>query len=380
MIADRFNELQPSATLAINAKALELKAKGFNVINFSVGEPDFNSPENVKQAGVKAIQENFTRYTAVPGIIDLREKIKEKLMKENNLNYSVEEIVVSNGAKQALYNSIMVLCNKMDEVIIPCPYWVSYNAMVLLAEARPVYTKNDSLKITSEEFENSITKKTKAIILNSPSNPTGLIYKKKELESLAEIAVKKNVFVLSDEIYEKIIFYEKHYSIASFNDEIKNLTVTINGFSKTYSMTGYRIGYSASNKEIASAIKKIQSHATGSACSFAQKSALASFETKETESEKHIEELKKKRDFTAKELKKTKIKFILPDGAFYFFLNLKEISDNDIKLCSDLLEKKHVALVPGTPFGMKGYARLSYAVSNENLIEGLKRINEFIKQ
>jgi aspartate aminotransferase len=380
MISDKFSLLTPSETLAINAKAIELREKGFDVINFSAGEPDFGSPGKVKQACIKAIKEDFTRYTDTAGILPLREKIKAKLLEENKLNYSVNEIVVCNGAKQALFNSVMALCDKGNEVIIPCPYWISYKAMVLLAEAKPVFTSNETLKILPEEFENAITKKTKLLILNSPSNPTGLIYKKKELEELAEIAVKNKVFVLSDEVYEKIIFDEKHYSIASFNKEIKDLTVTINGFSKAYSMTGYRIGYCASNKEVASAIKKIQGHSSGSACAFSQKAALKAFDSSKKELEKNVREFKKRRDFIARKLKNTKIKFILPGGAFYFFLDIKEIQENDSKFCSDLLEKKFVALVPGKPFGMQGYVRLSYATSMENIKEGIKRIKEFVAE
>jgi len=379
MISDRFKQIQPSETLAINAKALELKSKGLKVINFSVGEPDFNSPELVRQAGINALKENFTKYTAADGIKELKQKISEKLKKDNSLDYFPEQIVVCNGAKQALFNSLMVLCNKGEEIIIPCPYWVSYAAMAFLAEAKPVFTSNKSLKITPEEFENSVTKKTKALILNSPSNPTGLMYSKKELEELAEIAVKKKVFVLSDEIYEKIVFDEKHYSIASFNEEIKNLTITINGVSKSHSMTGYRIGYTASNSEIASALKKIQSHSTGSVSSISQKAALAAINSDETELKKQVQEFKKRRDFIASELKNTKLKFILPQGAFYFFFNINEIQKDDVNFCSDLLEKKQVALVPGKPFGMPGYARMSYACSLEEIKTGIKRIKEFIE-
>ncbi|MFH1663297.1 MAG: pyridoxal phosphate-dependent aminotransferase [archaeon] len=379
MVSDKFKEISASETLAINAKANELKEKGFNVINFSVGEPDFNSPENVKQAGINALKENFTRYTAAAGIKPLKQKIKEKLLKDNSLDYSLDQIVVCNGAKQALYNAVMVLCNKGDEVIVPAPYWVSYSAMVLLADAKPVFTCNESLKITPEEFENSVTKKTKALFLNSPSNPTGLMYSKKELEELAEIAVKKKVFVLSDEVYEKIVFDEKHYSIASFNDEIKALTITVNSVSKSHSMTGYRIGYTASNNEISSAMQKIQSHSTGSACSFSQKAALAAFDSDKIELQKQVQEFKKRRDLIAAQLKNSKIKFILPQGAFYFFFNLKEITKDDVKFCADLLEKKYVALVPGTPFGMKGYARMSYACSLDEITEGIKRIKEFVQ-
>jgi aspartate aminotransferase len=379
MISEKFSKIQPSETLAINAKAKELKEKGLNVINFSVGEPDFNSPENVKQATINAIKENFTKYTDASGINDLRKKISEKLRKDNFLEYTSEQIVVSNGAKQALYNSLMALCNKGDEIIIPAPYWVSYTAMAFLCEAKPVITRNKTLKIIPEEFENSITKKTKAIIINSPSNPTGLMYSKKELELLAEIAVKKKVFVISDEVYEKIVFEEKHYSIASFNDEIKNLTVTVNGVSKSHSMTGYRIGYTASNPEIAKALKKIQSHSTGSPCSFAQKAAIEALNSGEIQLKKNAEEFKKRRNFIAKELKNSKFKFIFPQGAFYYFFNLKEVAKDDVKFCVDLLEKKFVALVPGTPFGMPGYARMSYACSLDEIKEGLKRIKEFIE-
>jgi len=379
MISDKFNEIKPSETLAINAKANELRDKGIDVLNFSVGEPDFNSPEQVKQETIKALNENFTRYTAAPGILPLKEKISEKLKKDNSLEYSSDQIVVSNGAKQALFNTLMVLCNKGDEIIIPAPYWVSYTAMAYLCETKPIITRNETLKITPEEFENSITSKTKAIILNSPSNPTGLMYSKKELEDLAEIAVKKSIFVLSDEVYEKIVYAEKHYSIAAFNEEIKNLTITLNGVSKSHAMTGYRIGYSASNIEIAKAMKKIQSHSTGSACSFSQKAAIQALDLDETELKKQVQEFKQRRDFIASELKDSKMKFILPQGAFYYFFNVKEIAEDDVKFCADLLEQKHVALVPGKPFGMSGYVRMSYAASIKDITEGLKRIKEFIE-
>ncbi len=379
MISDKFLELKPSETLAINAKAIELKQKGIDVLNFSAGEPDFNAPEQAKTAAVSAVKENFSHYTAVPGITELKQKIQEKLKKDNSLDYSLDQIIVSTGAKQALYNSIQVLCNKGNEVIIPCPFWVSYKAMVLLAEAKPVFTSNPSLKLSPEEFENSITSKTKAVFLSYPSNPTGLTYSRKELELLAEIAVKKNVFVLSDEIYEKILFEGTHSSIASLNDEIKNLTITINGVSKSHAMTGYRIGYSASTKKIADAIKKIQSHSTGNPCSISQKAALGALNSDETELKKQVQEFKQRRDFIAKELKDSKIKFILPQGAFYFFFNIKEIQEDDVKFCADLLAEKHVALVPGKAFGMPGYVRMSYACSLDEIKKGLKRIKEFIE-
>ena len=379
MVSDKFSELKPSETLAINAKAIELKQKGLDVLNFSAGEPDFNAPEEAKQAAVDAVRENFSRYTAVSGITELREKIREKLKKDNNLDYSADEIVVSTGAKQALYNTAQVLCNKGDEAIIPCPFWVSYKAMVLLAEAKPVFTCNETLKLTPEDLENSVTKKTKAVFLNYPNNPTGLTYSAKELEQLAEIAVRKNIFVISDEIYEKILFEGKHVSIASFNEEIKNLTITINGLSKSHAMTGYRIGYSASNPEIASAIKKIQGHSTGNPCSVSQKAAISAFNSDEAELKKHILEFKKRRDYITRELKNTKLNLVVPQGAFYYFFSIKEVMEDDIQFCNGLLEKKLVALVPGKAFGMPGYARISYAASLEEIKKGIQRIKEFIE-
>ncbi len=379
-LAKRVLAVKPSATLAISAQAKELKRKGENVINLSAGEPDFATQDYIKKAAIKALKENFTRYTDTAGIKELREKISLKLKKDNDLNYSPEEIIVSTGAKQALYNALMVLCNPGDEVIIPAPYWVSYPEMVRLVEAIPVVLPTKNFRIEPEELEKIITKKTKVIILNSPANPTGVVYKKEELKEIAEIIVRHNVHCLSDEIYEKIIYGRiKHISIATLNEKIKNLTILINGFSKSYAMTGWRLGYAAGNKEIIAGMKKLQSHSTSCPNSIAQKAALAALGGNQSEVERMRKEFEKRRNFLTKRLNEIKgIIFSEPEGAFYIFLSHPQISDS-LNFAKELLEKEKLAVVPGIGFGKEGYLRISFAASLREIGEGIKRLKRFIE-
>lgn len=379
-LAKRVLAVKPSATLAISAQAKELKRKGENVINLSAGEPDFATQDYIKKAAIKALKENFTRYTDTAGIKELREKISLKLKKDNDLNYSPEEIIVSTGAKQALYNALMVLCNPGDEVIIPAPYWVSYPEMVRLVEAIPVVLPTKNFRIEPEKLERKITKKTKVIILNSPANPTGVVYKKEELKEIAEIIVRHNVHCLSDEIYEKIIYGRiKHISIATLNEKIKNLTILINGFSKSYAMTGWRLGYAAGNKEIIAGMKKLQSHSTSCPNSIAQKAALAALGGNQSEVERMRKEFEKRRNFLTKRLNEIKgVTFPEPEGAFYIFLSHPQISDS-LNFAKELLEKEKLAVVPGIGFGKEGYLRISFAASLREIGEGIKRLKRFIE-
>ncbi len=378
-LAKRVLAVKPSATLAISAQAKELRKKGENVINLSAGEPDFATPDYIKDAAINALKQNFTRYTDTAGIKELREAISHKLRKENILNYSPEEIIVSTGAKQTLYNALMVLCNAGDEVIFPAPYWVSYPEMVRLAEAIPVVLPTKNFKIEPQELEKIITGRTKVIILNSPANPTGVVYKKEELKEIAEIIIRHNIYCLSDEIYEKIIYDSiKHISIATLNDRIKNLTIVINGFSKSYAMTGWRLGYAAGNKEIIAGMKKLQSHSTSCPNSIAQKAALAALGGNQSAVEEMRKEFEKRRNFLLKRLKEIKdISFPEPEGAFYIFLSHPQISDS-LNFAKKLLEKEKLAVVPGIGFGKEGYLRISFAASLEEIEEGVKRLKSFL--
>ena len=380
-LAKRILAVKPSATLAISAKAKELKRKGEDVINLSVGEPDFATPDYIVHAGICALKENFTKYTATAGMKELREAISLKLKRENNLDYSSEEIIVSTGAKQALYNTLMGLCNPEDEVIIPSPYWVSYPEMVRLAEAVPVVLPTRNFKIDPEELKKRVTKRTKAIILNSPANPTGVVYRKEELKEIAEVVTKHNIYCLSDEIYEKLIYDGKeHISIASLNDKIKSLTILINGFSKSYSMTGWRIGYAVANEEIIAGMKKLQSHSTSCPNSIAQKSALAALGGSQSEVEIMRKEFEERRNFLTKRLKEIKdISFPEPEGAFYIFLSHPKIS-NSLSFAEQLLEEEKLAVVPGVAFGQEGYLRISFAASLREIEEGVERLKKFLKR
>lgn len=390
MLSVRAIRIKPSPTLAIDAKAKAMKAAGVDVISFGVGEPDFDTPENIKEAAIKALKEGFTKYTPVGGIDPLKDAIISKLKQDNSLEYSRDEIIVSCGAKHSLYNIAQALYGPGDEVIIPAPYWVSYPDQVLLNDAVPVFAKtfeSDSFMLKPEVFEAHITSKTKALILNSPSNPTGLTYDKKALERLAEIAVRHNLYVISDEIYEKLLYDgAEHISIASLGKDIKARTIVVNGLSKSHAMTGWRVGYAAGPKEIIKAMTNIQSQSTSNPNSIAQKAAVEALTGPQDFIGQMLGEFDKRRRFLVSELNSIKdITCLTPTGAFYAFprtsgLYGKTVDGKTISSSSDLslylLEKANVALVPGDAFGDDSYVRLSYATSLENIKKAVERIKE----
>jgi Aspartate/tyrosine/aromatic aminotransferase len=389
-LSDRINNLSESATLKMTKLGRELAAKGVNVISLSVGEPDFNTPEHVKDAAKKALDENWTRYSPVPGYPELRQAIVNKLKTENNLDYDISQIVVSTGAKQSLSNVILTLINPGDEVIIPTPYWVSYSEMVVLAEGKSVFINTEidnNFKITPAQLEAAITPKTKLFMFSSPNNPTGTVYSKDELAALAKVFEKHpQVFILSDEIYEHINFVDKHESIAQF-ENIKDRVIIINGFSKAFAMTGWRLGYIAANKAIAAANDKLQGQTTSGTCSISQRAGIVAYEQGLESVNKMKEAFARRRQLVYDLLTEIPgVRTNLPEGAFYFFPEIssffgkKDQDGNVIKNSSDLalylLNVGHVATVGGDSFGNDNYIRLSYAASDESLIEALKRIKE----
>jgi len=391
-LAQRALNITPSVTLSIDTKAKQMAAQGIKVISFGVGEPDFNTPENISNAAIKAINDGHTRYTAASGTMDLRQAICDKLKTDNGLDYSPAQIVVSNGAKHSIYNTLLALCDDGDEVIIPVPYWVSYSEMVKMVGAIPVFVdtrEEEDFKVNIKELEAAITPKTKALFLNSPSNPTGMVYSKDELQAIADLCVKYQIYVISDEIYEKLLFGgAQHVSIASLGAEIKDLTIVINGVSKAYAMTGWRIGYTASNKEIASAMASLQSHATSNPNSIAQVASVEALRGPQETVSMMLAEFERRRSRIVELVNSIPgLSCRMPQGAFYVMMNVSkilgktiggEVITDDVKLCSLLLEKAHVAAVPGSGFGAGNFIRLSYATSMENIEEGLKRIADFL--
>ncbi|ERM92353.1 aspartate aminotransferase [Caldanaerobacter subterraneus subsp. yonseiensis KB-1] len=386
-------QITPSMTLEITAKAKQLKAQGVDVIDFGVGEPDFDTPDYIKEAAIDAIKRGYTKYTPSSGIPELKKAICEKLLKDNGLHYTPEQIVVSNGAKHSIYNALSAILNPGDEVIIPVPYWLSYPEMVRLAYGKPVFvhTKEENdFKITAEELENAITPKTKAIILNSPNNPSGAVYTREELKKLARVIEEANIFVISDEIYEKLIYEGEHVSIASFGEKIKELTILVNGMSKAYAMTGWRIGYTASSLEVAKVMSNIQSHTTSNPNSIAQYASVAALQGGEEEIEKMKEEFNRRRLYMVERVNKIKdLKCSTPKGAFYVMVNIekyigKELNGKTINgsldFASALIDGANVAVVPALPFGMDNYIRMSYATSLENIKKGLDRIEDFLSK
>jgi aspartate aminotransferase len=394
MISQRVLNLEESATLAMSAKSTALKQEGKDVINLSIGEPDFDTPAFIKEEAIKAINENFTHYTAVPGIMELRKAICKKLLRDNGVEYKPEQIVVSTGAKQAIANVLLALVDPGDEVVIACPYWVSYSELVKLAEGTPVLVKagiEHDFKITADQLEAAITPKTKLIMLNSPCNPTGSVYDKNELEALAKVVEKhENVFVLSDEIYEHIIFKGKHECFAQF-ESIKDRVIIINGVSKGFAMTGWRLGFSASIQPIAKACSKLQGQITSGTTSIAQKAAVVAFNAdpkKMPEMKIMVAKFKERRNLLLGLLNDIPgVKTNIPDGAFYVFPDVtyfygKSDGKTTIKdgkdLCMYILDNVFVACVPGVAFGNPNCIRLSYATSNENLIEAARRIKSVL--
>ena len=383
-ISSRAKIINPSPTLAITAKANKMKAEGINVISFGAGEPDFDTPVFIKDAAKIALDKGFTKYTPTSGIIELKKAICEKFKKDNTLEYSTEETLVSCGAKHSIFNIILTLCDEDDEVIIPSPYWVSYPEMVKVAGAKPVIIKthqNFNFKITLHQLKEAISSKTKIFILNSPSNPTGMVYNESELKSLAKVIVDSGIYCISDEIYEKIIYDTKHISIASLGEEIKKLTLVVNGVSKSYSMTGWRIGYAAGPKEIIQAMSNLQDHSTSNPTSIAQHATVEALKGSQQELQKMVSEFEKRREYMVDTVNSINgISTIRPDGAFYCWINVsrligKNFDDKTIKdsliLTDLLLTESKVAVVPGVVFGDDDFIRLSYATSMENIVEGL---------
>ena len=393
VISKKISQISPSPTLSITAKAKKMQADGINVIGFGAGEPDFDTPVNIKEAAKKAIDKGFTKYTPTAGTKELKDAICAKFKKDNSLEYSPDEIIVSCGAKHSIFNIIVTLCNECDEIILPSPYWVSYPEMVKVAGAKTVMlntTKEINFKITPEQLEKAIRPNTKLLILNSPSNPTGMVYSEGELKELSKIITKAGIYCISDEIYEKVIYDQQHVSIASFGEEIKKKTIVVNGASKAYSMTGWRIGYAAGPKEIVQAMSNLQDHSTSNPTSIAQAASVEALTGSQDDLEKMVREFKKRRDFMVDRVNAiTGIRTIKPQGAFYCWVDisgiLKKSVDgkkimNSMDLTDALLNGAHVAVVPGVVFGDDNYIRLSYATSTENIIEGLNRIERFIEK
>jgi len=392
-LARRTALISPSPTLAITARARQMRAQGIEVIGFGAGEPDFDTPSYIKEAAKKSIDEGFTKYTATSGIEELKKAICQKFKNENGLDYTTAQIIVSCGAKHALFNAIMCLCEKGDEVILPSPYWVTYLEQIKLSQAKPVLietTERDNFKLLKKALKKAITPETKCLILNSPSNPTGMVYTEDELKAIAELAVKNGFYIISDEVYEKLIYEGKHISIASLGREIKDLTVVINGVSKAYSMTGWRIGYAAGPPDLIAAMSNLQDHSTSNPTSIAQKAALKAISEQGPELAEMIREFRNRRDYMVEKLNAIPgISCLKPQGAFYAFANISKLIGRTIRgkkitgslsFTELLLNEARVAVVPGIAFGADKYIRLSYATSMENIREGLERIENLLRE
>jgi len=382
-VSATLTELSPSITLAVTSQAAKMKKDGIDVCSFGAGEPDYDTPQFIKEAAVQALAEGKTKYTASAGLLELREAICEKLSKDNGLTYTPDLISVNCGAKHSCYNAILATCGPGDEVIIPAPYWTSYPDMVRLAGATPVIiqTKQENgWKLTPEEFEEAMSPSTNMIIINSPGNPTGAVYSAEELTALGEVAASEDILILSDEIYEKLIYDDnKHVSIASLSDELKALTIVINGFSKAYSMTGWRIGYTATaNKKIATAIDTIQSHTTSAPATFAQYGALAALKGDQQVVEDMREDFNLRRQYMLKRLGEiANVTTVEPKGAFYFLVNVSKTGLASMNFAEKLLSRHHVAVVPGKAFGQDDTVRFSYACGLDVIKKGLDRFEEF---
>ena len=383
-LSSRATSLTPSLTLSIDSKAKAMKAEGLDVCGFGAGEPDFDTPEHIKAAAMAALETGFTKYTPSSGILELRQAIADKFLADNKIEYKPSQIIVSNGAKHSCYNAILAVCEPGDEVIIPAPYWLSYPEMVRLAGAEPVFVQTSEAngwKMTAEEFENAMTPRTKMVIINSPGNPTGSVYTREELEKLGEVALGEDIFILSDEIYEKLTYDgTEHVSIASISPELYNLTITINGFSKAYSMTGWRLGYLGAPESIAKAIDSIQSHSTSNPCSFAQKGGLAALKGSQQPMSDMRAEFDMRRNYMYDRLSKIpNITAVKPLGAFYILVNISRLSLTSQNFADRLLSKANVAVVPGIAFGDDRTLRFSYATSMDVIKNGLDRFEEFCR-
>ncbi|MDD4202889.1 MAG: pyridoxal phosphate-dependent aminotransferase [Candidatus Omnitrophica bacterium] len=384
-LSRKLSKINPSPTLSLTAQAKAMKSQGIDVISFGAGEPDFDTPLAIKTAAKNAIDTGFTKYTPATGTVELKEAIVEKLLKDNGLKYEPSQIVVSCGAKHSLYGVLQAICNPKDEVIIIAPYWVSYPEMIKLADAKVKVIKTsekNGFRVIPKQIEKAITKKTKALILNSPSNPAGVIYSEKELKEIADIVVKNNIYVISDEIYEKLTYDgEKHISIASFGEDIKAQTITVNGVSKAYSMTGWRIGYLAASKDIVKGVSLLQEHSTSNPSSISQKAALEALKMDERTINKMTEEFSKRRTLMSSLLDKIdKITYFNPKGAFYMYCDISKTKMKAADLARKLLDDKKVVVIPGEAFGSDKHIRLSFATSSENITKGLDRLKTWLEQ
>jgi aspartate aminotransferase len=393
-VSKRISSINPSVTLGITAKAKQMKQEGIDVVGFGAGEPDFDTSGHIKEAAKDALDSGFTKYTPTSGIRELKEAICWKFKEDNRLDYFQEEVLVSCGAKHSIFNAILALCEEGDEVILPSPYWVSYPEMVKLTGAKLVIvetTEGNNFKITEEQLKRVISSKSKLLILNSPSNPTGMVYTKDELVPISNILMEDNIFCISDEIYEKLIYDGvEHVSIASLGKRIKNLTVVVNGVSKSYSMTGWRIGYAAGPKEVIQAMSNLQDHSTSNPTSISQYAAVEAIRGSQEDLKRMVEEFKKRRDYMVEKANSIKgLGVVRPQGAFYCFVNIKSLLGkyfestlikDSLTLTDLLLTKSRVAVVPGCVFGDDNYIRLSYATSLENIVKGFERIEEFTRK
>ncbi len=383
MLSQRIQSLSTSVTIAVSTLAQELKAQGKDIISFSAGEPDFDTPQIIKDAAIQAINNGFTKYTAVAGIPSLKEAIAHKLQRDNGLEYAPNDIIASNGAKQSLFNLFQAVLDEGDEVIIPAPYWVTYPEIVKFSKGTPIIIETqdeDGFKITAAQLKDAITPKTKMLILTSPSNPTGSLYSKEELTALADVLKGTDILVASDEMYEKLVYDTTFTATASISEDMFQRTITINGLSKSVAMTGWRFGYLATpKKELIAAMNKLQSQSTSNICSITQHAAIAGLNgSADADIEMMRQAFQKRRDLAVELLNESpKLSVLKPDGAFYLFVNIKQVSNDSIGFCKELLSQTGVAVVPGLGFGSEGYFRFSFATSEENIIEGIKRIRNF---
>ncbi len=391
-ISEKAKGISPSPTLAIDSKFKQMKQQGVPVVGFGAGEPDFDTPDNIKQAGIHAIEENFTRYTPASGTLELKRAICLKVKRDTGLEYNTENVIVSNGGKHALTNIFMAILNPGDEVIIPAPFWVSYPEMVKMADGIPVYIntlEENNFKFTMEQLERAYSPKTRALVLNTPSNPTGMVYTREELAAIAEFAVAHNMYIVFDEIYEKLVYNGEHVNIATLNDAVRDLTIIVSGMAKTYAMTGWRIGYTIAHPSIIKAMSNIQSHATSNPNSIAQKAAVEALDGDQSIIDIMKTEYIKRRDYMVNRINSIDgLSCRTPQGAFYIFMNVKEVLGKEhygkmirtsSELCDDILERALVAMVPSEGFGVDGYVRLSYATSMEVIQTGLDRIEAYLQ-
>jgi aspartate aminotransferase len=383
-ISERAAQLTPSLTLSIDSKAKAMKAEGIDVCGFGAGEPDSDTPEHIKRAAIEALEAGFTKYTPNAGIPELRQAIADKLAADNGLNYRAGQIIVSNGAKHACYNAILATCQPGDEVVIPAPYWVSYPDMVRLVGAEPVIvptSERNGWKMRPEDFENAMTPRTKMLIMNSPGNPTGSVYTREELEAIVNVATEEDIYVLSDEIYEKLVYDDaKHVSIGSLSKEAYDLTITVNGFSKSYAMTGWRLGYLAAPDAVSRAVDSIQSHTSSNPSSFSQYGALAALKGDQQPLADMREEFEMRRNYMFDRISKiSNVTAIKPQGAFYILVNISQLGLSSQNFADRLLSKANVAVVPGAAFGDDRTVRFSYATSLDVIKKGLDRFQDFCR-